>query len=120
MLKRLVEKGRSKSNRISTGQKQLPFEFDYRFNQIPEEWHHIAARFRRDNGIRDGGSEKSNRQLRWGCIRNHRTQECRIFVLLQAEILQTYLGVARSSISAAEVLDGSKHWMGFSVTREYT
>ncbi len=32
-----------------------------RLNQIPEEWHQVAVRFRRANGIRDGDS----RQLLW-------------------------------------------------------
>jgi hypothetical protein len=59
MLKRLVEKGRSKSKRISTGQRQLPFAFDIRLNQISDEWHQVAVRFRRPNGIRDGDRERS-------------------------------------------------------------
>ncbi|QNI89852.1 transposase [Synechococcus sp. ROS8604] len=57
MLKRLVEKGRSsqsRKNRVSPGQQKLPFAFDIRLNQIPEEWHQVAVRFRRANGIRDG------------------------------------------------------------------
>ena len=61
MLKRLVEtsrSNRSKSKRISPGQQQLPFAFDLRLNQIPEEWHQIAVRFRRANGIRDGDKER--------------------------------------------------------------
>jgi hypothetical protein len=59
MLKRLVEKGRSiiRGKQISPGQQQLPFSFDCRLNQIPEEWHYVAVRFRRANGIRDGNSE---------------------------------------------------------------
>ena len=59
MLKRLVEKGRgrqSTKNRVSPGQQKLPFAFDIRLNQIPEEWHQVAVRFRRANGIRDGDS----------------------------------------------------------------
>ena len=61
MLKRLVETSgsRSKSKRISPGQMQLPFAFDLCLNQIPEEWHQIAVRFRRANGIRDGDRERS-------------------------------------------------------------
>jgi hypothetical protein len=61
MLKRLVEtKGshKSKRKRVSPGQQQLPFIFDMRLNQIPEEWQQIAARFRRANGIRDGDRER--------------------------------------------------------------
>jgi hypothetical protein len=55
MLKRLVDKGRSssKSKRVSPGQQLLPFAFDCRLNQIPDEWHQVAVRFRRANGIRD-------------------------------------------------------------------
>ena len=30
-----------------------------RLNQIPEDWHQIAVRFRRANGIRDGDRERS-------------------------------------------------------------
>ena len=40
-------------------QQQLPFAFDCRLNQIPEEWHQVAVRFRRANGIRDGERERS-------------------------------------------------------------
>jgi len=57
MLKRLVEKSRSsqsKKKRVSPGQQKLPFAFDIRLNQIPEEWHQVAVTFRRANGIRDG------------------------------------------------------------------
>ena len=59
MLKRLVEKGRSsqsRKNRVSPGQQKLPFSFDIRLNQIPEEWHQVAARFGRANGIRESDS----------------------------------------------------------------
>jgi len=61
MLKRLVDKGRSssKSKRISPGQQQLPFAFDIRLNQIPDNWQQIAVRFRRANGIRDGDRKRS-------------------------------------------------------------
>jgi hypothetical protein len=62
MLKRLVEtsgSNRSKSKRISPGQQQLPFTFDIRLNQLPDNWHQIALRFRRANGIRNGDSERS-------------------------------------------------------------
>ena len=61
MLKRLVGSsgGRSKSNRISPGQLQLPFAADLRFNQIPEEWQQIAARFGSTNGIRYCDRERS-------------------------------------------------------------
>jgi hypothetical protein len=67
MLKRLVEtnrSARSKKNRVSPGQQKLPFAFDIRLNQIPEEWHQVAVRFRRANGIRDGDMERSIWQLR--------------------------------------------------------
>jgi hypothetical protein len=61
MLKRLVEKCKSsnRGKRISPGQQQLPFAFDFRLNQIPDEWHQVAVRFRRANGIRDGDRERS-------------------------------------------------------------
>ena len=39
---------------LSPGQQKLSFAFDIRLNQIPEEWHQVAVRFRRANGIRDG------------------------------------------------------------------
>jgi hypothetical protein len=38
MLKRLVEKGRSKSKRLSPGQHYLAFGLDCRPNQIPDDW----------------------------------------------------------------------------------
>ena len=56
-LNELVEKGRSsqsRKNRVSPGQQKLPFAFDIRLNQIPEDWHQVAVRFRSSNGIRDG------------------------------------------------------------------
>ena len=59
MLKRFVQSSRSnrsKRKRISPGQQQLPFAFDVRLNQIPEEWHQVAVRFCKTNGIRDGDS----------------------------------------------------------------
>ena len=62
MLKRLVEtsrSNRSKSKRISPGQQQLPFAFDLRLNQIPDNWHQVAVRFRKANGIHDGDKERS-------------------------------------------------------------
>jgi len=64
MLKQLVEKGRRRSKRVSPGQTQLHFAFDLRLNQIPDEWHQIAVRCRRANGIRDGYRERSIWQLR--------------------------------------------------------
>jgi hypothetical protein len=64
MLKRLVEKGRSKSKRVSPGQMQLPFAFDCRLNQIPDDWQQIAVRFRRADGICNGDRERSIWQLR--------------------------------------------------------
>jgi hypothetical protein len=59
MLKRLVEKGSSKKKWVSPGQQQLPFAFDCRLKQIPDDWRQIALRFRRANGIRDGDRERS-------------------------------------------------------------
>ena len=64
MLKRLVGSSRSKKKRVSPGQQQLPFVFDVRLNQIPEEWYQVAVRFRRANGIRDGDRERRFWQLR--------------------------------------------------------
>jgi len=67
MLKRLVQSrrsSRSMRNRISPGQQQLPFAFDVRLNQIPEEWHQVAVRFRKANGIRDSDRERRFWQLR--------------------------------------------------------
>ena len=49
---------------LSPGQQKLPFAFDIRLNQIPEEWHQVAVRFRRANGIRDGDMERRFWQLR--------------------------------------------------------
>jgi len=59
MLRRLIEKVRnsqSRKNRVSPGQQRLPWDWDVRLNQIPEEWHQVAVRFRKTNGIRDGDS----------------------------------------------------------------
>ena len=55
MLKRLVSSARtrSKKDKISPGQQRLPWAWDLRLNQIPEEWHQVAVKFRRANGIRD-------------------------------------------------------------------
>jgi hypothetical protein len=56
MPKRLVSsaRNRSKKQRVSPGQQKLPFAFNIRLTQIPDEWHHVAVRFRKTNGIRDG------------------------------------------------------------------
>ncbi|KGG23769.1 MULTISPECIES: hypothetical protein [unclassified Prochlorococcus] len=54
MLKRLVGKGRSKKQRVSPGQQRVPWDWDIRLNQIPEDWNQVAVRFRKANGIRDG------------------------------------------------------------------
>jgi len=56
MLKRLVSSARTrrKKNKISLGQQRLPWDWDVRLNQIPEEWHQVAMKFRKTNGIRDG------------------------------------------------------------------
>ncbi|KGG27158.1 MULTISPECIES: hypothetical protein [unclassified Prochlorococcus] len=58
MLKRLVSsaKTRSKKKRVSPGQQRLPWDWDVRLNQIPDEWYQVAVRFRKANGIRDGDS----------------------------------------------------------------
>jgi putative transposase len=51
----------SRSKRASPWQQQLPFAFafDLRLNQIPDDWHQIAVRFRRANGISDSDRERS-------------------------------------------------------------
>ena len=56
MLKRLVSSARTrrKKNKISPGQQRLPWAWDVRLNQIPDDWHQVAVKFRRANGIRDG------------------------------------------------------------------
>ena len=56
MLKGLVSSARttSKKKRVSPGQQRLPWIWDVRLNQIPEDWFQLAVRFRRANGIRDG------------------------------------------------------------------
>ncbi len=33
--------------------------WDIRLNQIPKDWHQVAVRFRKTNGIRDGDKERS-------------------------------------------------------------
>ena len=54
-----------------TRAKQLPFAFDLRLSQIPDNCQQIAVRFRRANGIREFDRERSIWWLRWGnrCIR---------------------------------------------------
>jgi len=56
MFKRLVSsaRARSKKNKFSPGQQRLPWAWDVRLNQIPEDWHQLAVKFRKTNGIRDG------------------------------------------------------------------
>ncbi|WP_236070256.1 MULTISPECIES: hypothetical protein [Prochlorococcus] len=56
MLKRLVShsRTRSKQKKVSPGQQRLPWDWDVRLNQIPEDWHQGAVKFRRANGIRVG------------------------------------------------------------------
>ncbi|KZR68648.1 hypothetical protein PMIT1313_02272 [Prochlorococcus marinus str. MIT 1313] len=56
MLKRLVSSARTtnKNKRVSPGQQRLPWDWDVRLNQIPEDWHQLVVRFRKINGIRDG------------------------------------------------------------------
>jgi hypothetical protein len=49
----------AKGNEFCQGQNQEAFAFYLRLNQIPDDWHQIAVRFRRANGIRDGDSERS-------------------------------------------------------------
>ncbi len=61
MLKRLVSRARtsasasarSKKNKISPGLRRLAWTWDVRLDQIPENWHQVAVKFRRANVIRD-------------------------------------------------------------------
>jgi hypothetical protein len=92
MLKRLVEKGSSKKKRVSPGQQQLPFDFDWRLNHIPDKWQQIAVRLRRANGIRDGDGERSIWLMRRGdrCI--SRAQRWICLALLRVEIFEMFIG----------------------------
>ena len=56
MLKRLVSHSRttSKKQRVSPGQQRLPWGWDVRLNQIPEDWHQVAVKFRSTYEIKDG------------------------------------------------------------------
>jgi hypothetical protein len=49
----------SKKKRVSPGQQQLLFAFYLRLNQIPDNCHQIAVRFRQANGIHDEDRERS-------------------------------------------------------------
>ena len=54
-----LKKSRSSQCRMNSfhqHSKKLPFAFDIRLNQNPEDWHQAVVRFRRANGIRDGCS----------------------------------------------------------------
>ena len=55
MLKRLVSNARTRRDkkRISPGQVHLPFAFDIRLNQNPDEWRQLAVKFTKRFGIRD-------------------------------------------------------------------
>ena len=46
MFKRLVRSARtrSKKKRVSPGQQRLPWDWDVRLNQIPDEWHQVAVK----------------------------------------------------------------------------
>ncbi|CAX32196.1 Hypothetical protein PMT_2674 [Prochlorococcus marinus str. MIT 9313] len=44
---------------ISLGQEQLAWAWDARLNQIPEEWHQVAIKFLRANGIGNGNLQLS-------------------------------------------------------------
>jgi hypothetical protein len=83
---------RGKKKRVSPEQQQLPFVFDIRLNQIPDDWHQVAARFRRANGIHDGDRERRIWQLRWGNKYISREQEWRCIALLWVELFEIYLG----------------------------
>ena len=61
MLKRLVSSARtrSKKKRVSPGQQRLPWDWDVRIYQTPDDWHQLAVRFRKANGIRDVDRERT-------------------------------------------------------------
>ncbi|KZR63421.1 hypothetical protein PMIT1303_01790 [Prochlorococcus sp. MIT 1303] len=44
---------------ISPGQQRLPWDWDVRVNQIPEEWHQVAIKSLRANGIENGNLQFS-------------------------------------------------------------
>ncbi|ABM79692.1 Hypothetical protein P9303_29621 [Prochlorococcus marinus str. MIT 9303] len=56
MLKRVVSTARTRSKKkmVSPGQQRLPWDWGRRLNQTPEDWHQVAVKFRKTNGIRDG------------------------------------------------------------------
>jgi hypothetical protein len=60
----------AKGNKYRQGQNQKAFAFYLRLNQIPDDYHQIAVKFRRVNGIRDGHRERNIWELRSGnrCI----------------------------------------------------
>ena len=119
MLKRLVEKGSSKKKRVSPGQQQLPFVFDCRLNQIPEDWQKIAVRFSRVNGIRESDKARSIWWMRRGdrCI--SRVQEWIYLVLLRVEIFEVFISGKSSSRLAVEVGDGARYRKYFLVLYRY-
>ena len=52
-------------NCLPPGQQRLPWAWDVRLNQIPEDWHQVAVMFRSTNGIKDG-----DLQLKfWGLLK---------------------------------------------------
>jgi len=53
----------SKKNKISPGQQRLPWAWDVWWNQIPEEWHRVAVKFRRANGPLVYGKLKEIKKL---------------------------------------------------------
>jgi REP element-mobilizing transposase RayT len=57
MLRRVAEKGKTKKNKVSPGQHVLPFAFDVRRNQIPDDWQQLAWNFRKANRGRDSDRE---------------------------------------------------------------
>lgn len=55
-----VTRASSKHKRVSPGQQQLPWDWYVRLSQIAEDWHQLAMKFRRANGIR---CSRYNQQL---------------------------------------------------------
>jgi hypothetical protein len=53
----------AKGNKYRQGQNQQDFAFYLRLNQIPDDYHQIAVKFRRVNGIRDGQREQRTKKV---------------------------------------------------------
>ncbi len=49
-----VQELEARKNKISASQQRLPLDWYVIRNQIPVEWHQVAVKLRRANGIKDG------------------------------------------------------------------